>query len=57
MPISEQVRIMEAQVHSEIANFSLFEKLQYLKTYFEPDADFSREAIDIVIGNISRSIK
>jgi hypothetical protein len=57
MDIDEQVRIMEAQINSPEANFTLMEKLQYLATFFGDDPEFSQEAADIVIGNLARSLK
>ena len=57
MNIDEQVKIMEAQIHSTDANFTLMEKLAYLNKFFKPDVDFSQDAISIVISNISKSIK
>jgi hypothetical protein len=50
----EQVKIIEAQIHSPVANFTLMEKMQYLTDFFGPDPDFSQEAMDIVRGNISK---
>ncbi len=55
--LAGQVRIMKAQINSPEANFTLFEKMQYLHDYFRPDPDFSQEAINIVIGDISKQMK
>ena len=52
MDIEEQVKIMEAQIHSKEANFTLMEKMQYLTEFFDKDLIFSKEARDIVISNI-----
>ncbi len=57
MDINEQVRIIEAQIHSPIANFSLFEKMEYMSSYFDKDPAYSQEARDIVRGNISKLLK
>ena len=57
MNIKEQVRIMETQINSPEANFTLMEKMQYLSLFFEPDPAFSKEARDIVIGNLSKTLK
>ena len=55
--IEEQVEIMEKQIHSPEANFTLMEKMQYLTEYFGNDPEFSKEAADIVRSNICRSMK
>lgn len=57
MDIPEQVRIIEAQIHSPEANFTLMEKMQYLTEFFGKDPEFTKEATDIVRGNICRSLK
>ena len=57
MNIEEQVKIMEAQINSDVAQFSFIEKLQYLHDYFKPDPMFLQESIDIVIGNLSKTLK
>lgn len=57
MDINEQVRIIEAQIHSKHANFTLMEKMQYMTEYFGKDPEYSKEARDIVRGNISRQLK
>jgi hypothetical protein len=57
MNIQEQVKIMEGQVNSPEANFTLYEKLQYLHNFFGKDPMFSKEARDIVIANISKALK
>ena len=56
MNIDKQVKIMELQIHSTNADFTLMEKMAYLDRFFKPDTDFSQEAIDIVIANISKSM-
>ena len=51
--VERQVEIMEKQ----LSNFdSLMEKMQYMSGIFDPDPDFTREALDIVRSNIARSI-
>ncbi len=55
--IEEQVEIMEKQIHSPEANFTLVEKMQYLIEYFGNDPEFSKEAADIVRSNICRKLK
>jgi hypothetical protein len=55
--IKEQVRIIEAQIHSKHANFSLLEKMQYLIEFFGNDPDYSKEAMDIVRSNICIDMK
>jgi len=57
MDIDRQIEIIEAQIHSEFAQFTLFEKMAYLKKYFGPDPEFSQEAVNIVIGNICKNMK
>ena len=57
MDIKDQIRIIDAQVNSPIANFNLFEKMQYINDFFKPDPDFSQEAINQVIHNISLKLK
>ncbi len=57
MEIKEQVRIMEAQIHSPEANFTLMEKMAYLTDFFGPDTEFTKEAADIVRGNICKTMK
>jgi hypothetical protein len=53
MDVYEQVKIMESQ----LSNFpSLMEKMQYMSGFFDPDPEFSKEARDIVRGNISKSL-
>ena len=45
---------MEAQ----LSNFSdLMEKMQYMSMAFDPDPEFTKEARDIVRGNICKSLK
>jgi hypothetical protein len=54
MPVERQVEIMEAQ----LSNFnSLMEKMQYMSEFFDKDPEFTREARDIVRGNICKSLK
>lgn len=57
MDIQKQVQIMEVQIHSKPANFTLMEKMQYLTQYFGNDPEFSKEASDIVRSNICRDLK
>lgn len=57
LTLSEQVKIMEKQIHSPEANFTLMEKMQYLVEYFGNDPDFTQEAADIVRSNICRNTK
>ncbi len=54
MNIERQVEIMEAQIHSPEANFSLMEKMQYLTNFFGTDPEFTREAQNIVRSNICK---
>lgn len=56
MEIKEQVRIMETQIHSPEANFTLMEKMKYLVEYFGNDPEYSQGAADIVRSNICRSL-
>tara|TARA_R110000851_G_scaffold7493_3_gene29105 strand:+ start:555 stop:734 length:180 start_codon:yes stop_codon:yes gene_type:complete len=50
----KQIEIMETQ----LSNFnSLLEKMQYMSMFFDPDPEFTKEARDIVRGNISKSLK
>jgi len=49
----EQIEMMEGQLN----NFdTLFLKLQYLKISFDNDPMFDKESIDIVRGNITKTI-
>jgi hypothetical protein len=49
-----QVEIMEAQ----LSNFdTVLEKMSYMNFAFDPDPEFTREARDIVRGNISKLLK
>ncbi len=57
MELKEQVRIMEAQIHSPEANFTLMEKMAYLTDFFGHDSEFTKEAADIVRGNICKAMK
>ena len=57
MKLERQVEIMEAQIHSPKANFTLMEKMQYLTDFFGKDPEYSREAQDIVRSNICKQIK
>ena len=53
MNIEKQVEIMEAQ----LSNFdSLMEKMQYMSEFFDKDPEFTKEARDIVRGNICKTI-
>ena len=54
MNIEQQVEIMEAQIHSPEADFTLMEKMQYLTKFFGTDPEFTREAQDIVRSNICK---
>jgi len=54
MSIEEQVKIMESQLS---AFNGLIEKMQYMSGFFDPDPEFSKEARDIVRGNICKSAK
>ena len=56
MTIERQVEIMEAQIHSQSAKFTLMEKMKYLTEYFGNDPEFSKEAADIVRSNICRAM-
>ena len=57
MEIDEQVRIIEKQIHSPHANFTLMEKMAYMTNFFGNDPEFSQEALDIVRSNICRNMK
>ena len=35
---------------------NLMEKMQYMSEFFDPDPEFTKEARNIVRGNISRSL-
>ena len=49
----QQVEIMESQLS---CFDNLMEKMQYMSEFFDPDPDFSKEARDIVRGNICKAI-
>lgn len=55
LSVERQVEIIETQMNS--AGLLLFEKLAYLNSFIKPDPMFSQEAINIVMGNISRDSK
>ena len=55
MTIERQVEIIETQC--ACANLTLFEEVQYIAEFFKPDPDFSQEAIDIVLSNLSKRLK
>lgn len=57
MDIEKQVEIIEAQIHSPEANFTLLEKLKYLTDFFGKDPEFSKEATDIVRSNMCKELK
>ena len=53
LTLEEQVNIMQDQ----LANFpSLLEKMQYMKQYFDSDPTFTKEARDIVRGEIAKAL-
>lgn len=54
MTVEQQVKIIEAQIHSPHADFSLIEKMQYLTEFFGSDPEYTQEAMDIVRGNICK---
>ena len=56
MNVEEQVRIIEAQIHSKRANFTLEEKMIYMTSFFGNDPEYSKEAFDIVRSNICRKL-
>ena len=55
MDTKERVRIIESQINSERANFTLLEKMKYLSEYFDKDIEY-KEATNIVRGNISKGL-
>ena len=57
MKIEKQVEIMEAQINSPEAKFTLIEKMQYLTDFFGKDPEYSQEAKNIVWSNISKTLK
>jgi len=49
----QQVKVME----THLGNFdSLMEKMQYMSMMFDPDPEFTKEARDIVRGNICKAL-
>ena len=54
MDIDTQLRIMRAQLS---AFDTVMEKIYYLGTFFDPDPEYTREARDIIRGEISQLIK
>ena len=53
MEVEKQVLIMEAQ----LSNFDdLMEKMQYMSEFFDKDPEFTKEARDIVRGNICKTL-
>lgn len=57
MNIERQIEIMEVQINSTHANFTLIEKMQYLTEFFGNDPEFSKEAQNIVRHNICLKLK
>lgn len=54
LDLEEQKRIIQGQLE----HFpSVPEKLAYLKEFFRPDPDFSDEACDWVIGELSKALR
>ena len=54
MNIEEQVKIMETQ----LSNFdSLMEKMAYMNFAFDSDPEFTKEARNIVRGNVCKQLK
>ncbi len=53
MSLDEQVSIIEKQ----LSNFdSLMDKMQYMSEFSDSDPEFTKEARDIVRGNICKSL-
>ena len=50
----EQIEIMENIIHDQHPEFSMLDKLVYIKGVFVPDPAFSVKAINHVIFDISR---
>jgi len=51
LTIEEQIEIME----THLGCFeNLMEKMRYMSEFFDPDPEFTKEARNIVRGNISR---
>ena len=55
MDTKERVRIIESQINSERANFTLLKKMKYLSEYFDKDIEY-KEATNIVRGNINKGL-
>jgi hypothetical protein len=53
MNTEKQIQIMEAQLDCFT---DLMEKMQYMSEFFDPDPAFTREARDVVRGNICKSL-
>jgi hypothetical protein len=53
LTIERQVEIMESQLG---AFDSLMEKMMYMSNFFDQDPDFTKQARDIVRGNICKSL-
>jgi hypothetical protein len=49
--VERQVEIMEAQLQTFD---NLFDKLQYMRTFFDNDPEFTQDARDVVRGNICK---
>lgn len=54
---NEQIKLMQHQLNSTDADFSLLEKMMYMAQCFDSDPAFSQEARDIVRGNIAATIE
>ena len=55
MTDEEQIVFMESILHDPINNFSMLEKLSFVKEQFIPSGEFSKRCIDRVIFDISRN--
>jgi hypothetical protein len=53
LTIEKQVEIMESQLG---AFNSLMEKMQYMSEFFDKDPEFTKQARDIVRGNICKNL-
>lgn len=56
LTVKEWVKVIEKQINSSEANFSLVEKTAYLSMYFDSDSSIPKQAMDIVRSNLVRNM-
>lgn len=56
MTIKEQVRHIEKVLNSPYAKYTLLEKMKMMIEIFNDDPDYTKEAKDIVRGNLAKQL-